>query len=74
MEGFERKREILERMVAINGERTAALLDQRIEENRVVLENLRAVGASQNVLYDVEKQYNDSKFLREAYEALKGEL
>jgi hypothetical protein len=71
---MERKREILQRIVVVHGDRTEQLLDQRIEENRVVLENLRAVGASQNVLTDVERQYADSLHLKEAYLALKDEL
>ncbi|MBL0388533.1 hypothetical protein JJB07_18170 [Tumebacillus sp. ITR2] len=71
---MERKKEILQRIVTVHGDRTAALLDQRIEENRVVLENLRSVGASLNVLTDVEKQYADSVALKEAFETLKDQL
>ncbi|PWK15557.1 hypothetical protein [Tumebacillus permanentifrigoris] len=71
---MDRKKEILQRIVTVHGDRTEQLLDQRIEENRVVLENLRAVGASQNVLTDVEKQYADALHLKEAYYALKDQL
>lgn len=71
---MEEKKVILQRIVTVHGDGTIDLLEKRIEENRVVLENLKAVGASMQVLHDVEKQYKDSINLRDAYLALKDTL